>query len=276
MDTDPHQMDAHNQEETIPDHLFRELHIEFLIHELKDPLAVTEAGIRSLLDKSDKFGPLSLRQEQVLRRVLRGTLKSRSMVNMLLEIGRSEAGQFVLLPFLAGKTIYASLLDALETMHSDLFAEVSEQPTEPQALAMLAQAGIVVHKAPEADDITLIQDQTKFSQIVGNLCKNALRFRRARMEVRTYRDGEWLLVEISDDGPGIKPEHHAMIFRRYVQINAEGALARKGHGLGLAGALILARRMGGNLTVHSDAGKGATFRFTIPVRQAIETSTNGG
>lgn len=276
METNSNQMDNNRREETIPDYFFRELHIEFLIHELKDPLAVTEAGIRSLLEKQDKFGTLLPRQEQILRRVLRGALKSRSMVNMLLEIGRSEVDQFIVVSFLAKKAIYDSLLDMIEMMHSELFTQISEQHTEKQLLTVLNKAGIVVYMAPEVENLELIQDQTKFSQIVGNLLKNALRFRRERVDIRMYREGERLLVDISDDGPGIKPENHALIFRRYTQVDAEEALARKGHGLGLAGALILARRMGGNITVQSDAGQGATFRFTVPVQIAIETPSNGG
>jgi two-component system, OmpR family, sensor kinase len=276
MDTDRHPTDANPREETIPEHFFRELHLEFLIHELKDPLAVAEAGLRSLLEKPDKFGPVSPRQEQILRRVLRSMLKSRSMVNTLLEVGRSEAEQFLAAPFFAGKAIYASLLDVLEMMHSELFTQVSEQQTAQQALAVLHEAGIVVHRVPEVDDIELIQDPTQFSQIVGNLLKNALRFRRERVDIRMDQNGDRLLVDISDDGPGIKPENHALIFRRYAQIDAEGALARKGHGLGLAGALILAQRMGGHLTVQSEAGQGATFRLTLPIKIAIDTSTQGG
>jgi len=267
MDTDRH---------PIPDHFFRELHIEFLIHELKDPLAVAEAGVRSLLEKQGKFGSLTPRQERILQRVLRSTLKSRSMVNTLLEIGRSESEQFAVIPFSTGKAIYESLLEVLEITQSELFVQVSEQETGKQALALLSQAGIVIHRVPDANDIELFQDHTKFKQIVGNLLKNALRFRRERVDVRIDRDGDRLLVDISDDGPGIKPENHALIFQRYAQLDAESALARKGHGLGLAGALILARRMGGNLTVQSEAGQGATFRFTLPLKTAIETASNGG
>jgi two-component system OmpR family sensor kinase len=264
METTQHHTDDRSQAGQVPEHFFRELDIEFLVHELKDPIAVIEAGVRSLLDRQDKFGPLSPRQERVLQRVLRGALRGRGMLNHLLEIGRSEAGQVVAVPFAAGQTIYASLLDALETTDSELFARLSEQPTEPQTLALLAQSGIGIHSDPEVYGLEVIQDETKFRQIVGNLIKNALRFRRQRLDITLHRNGDWLIVDISDDGPGIKPENQALIFRRYAQADAAGALARKGHGLGLAGALVLARRLGGDLTVHSEAGKGATFRLTVP------------
>jgi two-component system, OmpR family, sensor kinase len=73
----------------------------------------------------------------------------------------------------------------------------------------------------------------------------------------------WL--EVSDDGPGIGAEHHEMVFRRYTQLKADDALSRTGHGLGLAGALILARSMGGTIEIISQKGKGATFRLTLPL-----------
>jgi signal transduction histidine kinase len=56
-----------------------------------------------------------------------------------------------------------------------------------------------------------------------------------------------------------------MVFRRYTQIKASDALSRTGHGLGLAGALILAQTMGGAIEIISQKGKGATFRLTLPL-----------
>jgi two-component system, OmpR family, sensor kinase len=47
---------------------FREIEIEFLVHELKDPIAIIETGLRTLLERQDKFGALSARQESTLKR----------------------------------------------------------------------------------------------------------------------------------------------------------------------------------------------------------------
>ena len=77
-----------------PERFFREIEIEFLIHELKDPLAIIETGLRSLLERQDKIGPLTPRQEKTLQRTLRSSQKARQMLNGLLEIGRSEEGCF--------------------------------------------------------------------------------------------------------------------------------------------------------------------------------------
>ena len=65
---------------------------EFLVHDLKVPLAVIETGLLSLLEREDKYGPLTEKQAKVLERVLRNTIVTRTLVNDALELGRSSAG----------------------------------------------------------------------------------------------------------------------------------------------------------------------------------------
>jgi two-component system OmpR family sensor kinase len=65
---------------------FREIEIEFLIHELKDPISVIETGVRMLLERKETHGPLSMRQEKTLKRVLRNAQKARNMMYGLLEL----------------------------------------------------------------------------------------------------------------------------------------------------------------------------------------------
>ncbi|MBT8332423.1 MAG: hypothetical protein KJP06_08860, partial [Deltaproteobacteria bacterium] len=66
---------------------FKEIEIEFLVHELKDPIAIIETGLRTLLERQDKFGPLSKRQENTLKRTLRNSKKARELLHSMLEIG---------------------------------------------------------------------------------------------------------------------------------------------------------------------------------------------
>ena len=74
-----------------------------------------------------------------------------------------------------------------------------------------------------------------------------------------------LCVEVSDDGPGVDAGDRETIFMRYTQLNACVLLSRTGHGLGLAGARILARRLGGDITVNSAGGAGTVFSLTLPL-----------
>ena len=246
---------------------FREVEIEFLIHELKDPVAIIETGLRTLLEKKEKFGSLTPRQEKILKRSLRNSHKARGMLNSLLEIGRSEAGCIFCCRFQPINVTYSVLLEVLDS----LFEDISDRPQKfsnddaNAAIDFLHHKGIDFHISPNISNVEVKQDETKYQQIVGNLFKNALHFRKERVAVKLDLDNDYFLVDVSDDGPGINPAHHSIIFERYRQVNECSITPRSGHGLGLAGALIMARCLGGDIHLQSDKGKGATFRLRLPV-----------
>jgi signal transduction histidine kinase len=259
-----------------PQNFFRELEIEFLLHELKDPISIIETGMRTLLEKQEKYGPLSSRQEKTLKRTLRNTKKVREMLNGLLEIGRSGAGYVECSRFQVVETVYGVLLDTLETGTGALpdpterHVGVSEghprfRGVEKEAQQFLAEYRIFLDLPPQVMDIELVQDETKVRQIFGNLLKNALYHRKERIDITMKREADYLVIDVTDDGPGIEPKHHQTVFQRYTQLKASSSVSRKGHGLGLAGALILARCLGGDIELKSTKGQGATFRLILPV-----------
>ena len=190
-----------------PDQFFRELEIQFLIHELKDPIAIIETGLRTLLERREKFGPLSSKQENTLKRTLRNTKKTRSMLNNLLEIGRSQSGCFVCSYFEPAKSLFQTMKDALEITTGPLADEIGKYQTEKDANELLSQNGILLDTSPQAADIEMFQDEIKFCQIVGNLLKNALHHCRKRVEIKMAVEDQNLVLRISDDGPGVDPEH---------------------------------------------------------------------
>jgi two-component system OmpR family sensor kinase len=264
METQNNYYEEKDGDLTSPGNFFRELEIEFLIHELKDPISIIETGMRSLLEKREKYGSLSPRQEKTLKRALRNTTKVREMLNGLLEIGRSEAGHFVSCHFRPAETLYAVLMDISEIMAGYISEHTISQREEKEVRKSLSDYGIFLDIAPQVVDIEIVQDETKFRQIFGNLIKNAFYHRKGRIDVKMDREGDYLCIEVTDDGPGVEPEHHQAIFQRYTQIE-ESSSPRKGHGLGLAGALILAKGLGGDIELDSTKGKGATFRLILPI-----------
>ena len=120
--------------------------------------------------------------------------------------------------------------------------------------------------SPGLAGVEMVQDEVKFGQIVGNLIKNALHHRRKQVEIKLAVENANLLLTVSDDGPGVDTEHQELIFRRYAQVNECSIVPRKGHGLGLAGALILARCLGGDIKIDSQKGRGALFRLTLSLK----------
>lgn len=244
---------------------FRDIGIEFLIHELKDPIAVIETGIRSMLERQAKFGPLTPRQERILTRTLRNSRKARDMLHGLLEIGRSESGCFICCRFQPAQSIYEALLNALETGAAGLFEQCRPGRGQQEVFRYLADNGIIFEAIAPAAEIQVLQDEVKFRQIVGNLIKNALQHRKNRMDIHLRSDDNRLYVEVADDGPGVGRADHEHVFRRYAQANECTLTPRKGHGLGLAGARIMARCLGGDIDLISRKGKGATFRLNLPL-----------
>jgi two-component system OmpR family sensor kinase len=255
------------------DDFFRALDTQLLVHELKGPLILIEAATRTLIEQTARLGPLTKRQERTLKRILRGALRGRRLVNQLLEIGRAESAQFSLVSFDAAEAVLKVLIESIESSDAELAARLSDASGGGAHLALLAQVGITLKIAAGIDQVRVFQDPVKFDLIVSNLIQNALHFRRQSLEIVVDREGGDLIIAVQDDGPGIPPEHHAAVFERYKQLPIHDGFERKGHGLGLAGALILARRLGGDISLDSAPGQGATFRFRIPCDQAPTKSS---
>ena len=254
-------MSDSKKQKVVSESFFREIQIEFLIHELKGPVSIIETGLRTLLEKREKFGPLSSKQEKTLQRALKNAKKTRGMLYDLLEIGRSEAGCFLCCRFQPGIAVREVLVEELETLTNEaIYSENKDD--ENQALE---NYGVFLNIDTQTANAEMNQDETKFRQIFGNLIKNALRHRKTRIDIDANLENNRLVVDVSDDGPGVDPEDHELIFKRYVQAKQTAALDRNGHGLGLAGALIMARSLGGNIQLKSETGKGATFRFILPM-----------
>ena len=244
-----------------PEQFFREIEIQFLILELKDPIAIVETGLRTLLEKQEKFGPLSSKQQNTLKRTLRNTIKARSMLNDLLEIGRSESGCFICSHFQPARSVYQALKDSLEIMTGPLSEELGKYQAEKDAVELLSQNGISLEFSARVHNTEIFQDEIKFRQIAGNLFKNALHHRRERVNIMMDVEDENLIMAVSDDG---RPVHSGG------QVKECTIVPRKGHGLGLAGALILARCLGGDIRIDSRTGQGATFCLTLPVKMEGE------
>jgi len=244
---------------------FRDINVEFLIHELKDPISVIETAVRMLLEKQDKFGPLTDRQEKALNRALRNSKKARGLLADLLEVGRSDAGCFQSCRFNPASIVDEVLMEALEAFDASPRETVQAVGQGPDRDVVLGKLGIHLTCSDVVRGAQLCQDEAKFRQIVGNLIKNALQHRHRRLDIGMDVLEDRLIVEVVDDGPGVEKENRELIFERYTRLKACALLSRTGHGLGLAGARILARHLGGDITVKGDRGAGAAFCLTLPL-----------
>jgi signal transduction histidine kinase len=108
-------------------------------------------------------------------------------------------------------------------------------------------------------------DEGKIRQILRNLLNNALKYRKKLIEIKIESNGKSLFLSVRDDGDGIPAEYHQRIFECYFQMDTEQNHCVRGHGLGLAGVMVLVEDMGGRLSLESDMGKGAKFLVEVPL-----------
>jgi two-component system, OmpR family, sensor kinase len=237
---------------------------EFLIHDLKVPLAVIEAGILSLLTKQDKYGPLTERQAKVLERALRNTIITRTLVNDTLEIGRSSQGMISKTRFSLCALVLGTLVEILDLNDHEVADQVKQSATLAEFKNNIAPRGIYLELDDDLWSKELLLDESKAKQILRNLLTNALKYRKSRVDLKISVSGHHLQIAVCDDGEGIPADYHQRIFECYFQMDARNSTCVRGHGLGLAGVQVLIEDMGGQLTLDSDVGKGATFLVKIP------------
>lgn len=242
---------------------FRQVSIEFLVHELKAPVSVIEASASLMLGKKGKSG-LDTGQSRTLQRILRNARKTRTILAELLEVGRAQTACFDCRPFSPVPVLHETLNESIEAVIPDLLETSKLSSGHGDQSADLAKGGIRLDASEEATGIAIEQDETKFRQIVGNLIKNGLQYKRRHLLIRAVCRHDTFSVSVRDDGPGIAREHHEAIFQRYRQVAPCAGIARTGHGLGLAVSRILARSMGGEIRIESDLGQGALFQFDLP------------
>lgn len=111
-------------------------------------------------------------------------------------------------------------------------------------------------------------DGVRIKQILFNLLSNAIKFTaagRVALDVRTQ--GDRFVFEVTDSGVGFAPSAKDAVFGRFQQ--ADGSITRRygGSGLGLAISRDLAELMGGELDADAELGRGAVFRFTLPLKR---------
>ena len=246
--------------------MYREkIKIDLLIHDLKVPLAVVETGVTSLLQRREKYGPLTEKQEKALMRALRNTKVIQSLVNDILELGRSREGIVSLTRLKFSDLIEQFLVEIFDLFDRNISERIKICSGLPQLKETLKEKELMlfIEEALWCQEVCL--DQAKIRQIFRNLLNNALKHRKSRVELEIYKKDVHLVFSVKDDGVGIPSIYHKKIFESYFQKDITDFYTVRGHGLGLAGVMILVEDMGGELFLESDEGKGAKFLVKLPL-----------
>jgi two-component system OmpR family sensor kinase len=238
---------------------------EILIHDLKVPISVIDAGAKSLLNRQDSYGPLTEKQIKVLKRIIRNTLTTQRLVNDVLELGRSREGVMITSDFSVSSLVIGVLVEIFDLSDPPV-ADIIRKVESYAGLEQVLNAKGVRLGFDRTMWKTIVHlDAAKVKQILRNLVTNAFKHRAGLVEIFGCIEKKQMVLKVRDDGRGVPLANHQRIFETYFTTGGSIETAIESHGLGLAGVMVLLKDMGGGLTLNSDDGKGAEFIVTIPL-----------
>jgi len=215
-------------------------------HELRTPLSAI-MGYQELL-ADGITGPINEQQAQQLGRIKASARHLLSLIDEILTFTRIDAGREEITLELVS---LASLLDPA--------AEI----VEPLARARNLHIEVMLPSNP----VFVETDPVKVRQMIVNLLSNAVKFTdTGRIILTGDQKGDQLVISVQDTGIGISPEHFDRIFEPFWQVEQKATRRAGGTGLGLTVTKRLALLLGGDVSVTSTPGEGATFTICLPIR----------
>ena len=169
------------------------------------------------------------------------------LIDDVLDLAKIEAGKFTW------------------NMASVSMAEVIERATSATSSLFEAKKLTLVREL-EPDLPSITGDQDRLIQVVINLISNAVKFTDSgTIKCALRRDGDDLVVSVTDSGIGIAPADQPKVFEKFKQVGDTLTDKPKGTGLGLPICKEIVEYHGGRVWVESHLGKGSTFSFTLPI-----------
>ena len=241
-------------------------------HDLQTPLTSIRGFSQAIVDHAINNVAGLRRAGQIIHQEA-GTMEG--ILADLLDLTRLEAGQFEM------AKIPVDLAYVLRGCVAK-FAERAQRAAIDLTLSL-----------PETLPMVL-GDSERMAQVFGNLVDNALKFtpadgqivvdgyvlggaadrKRPRLDilsdagdVSVLRNGQWVVITVSDTGIGIPKEEMGRIFERFYQAD-KSRTGKEGTGLGLSIAREIVQAHGGQITVSSQPGKGSQFHVALPVPAA--------
>ena len=215
--------------------------ISTVSHELKTPLTSVRLAIHILL--SEKIGPLSDKQSEVLEAAREDSDRLYRVIEDLLDISRIESGR-------AGIR--------LQPMNpEDLVLQVTDK-----VRAAFVDHGINLNLEVPGDVPPVLADPGRIPLVFDNLLSNALKYTPIGGEVRVTARREDGLVRfaVEDTGIGIEPQYLTRVFEKFFRVPGQEHIDS---GLGLTIAKEIVEAHGGTIEAASQVGKGAKFSFTL-------------
>jgi two-component system sensor histidine kinase/response regulator len=219
--------------------------MKMIVHDLKTPLTSVLATLEMLADGD--FGDVSTPQKVAIGDVESKSEDLLALIDDILEVARIEEANITLTlaPMAPGALL-------AELVHEWNHRFQQEQTT------------VFVSVADDAPIFT--GDKGLIKRVFSNLIQNAVTHssRAVHLDLSARRAGHGVLFTVSDNGPGIPPEYHEVIFRKFGQVEMPRTPRTRSSGLGLTFCKLVVERHRGRIWVNSAEGKGSSFYIELP------------
>jgi signal transduction histidine kinase len=224
-------------------------------YELRTPLNAV-IGFAEILS-NEYFGTLTPRQTDYSRGILDSSHRLMSLINDILDLATIEAG-------------YMTLEPARVDVHEILGAVIglTRERARNQDLSLTLRC--------PADIGTIEADERRLKQALFNLVSNAIKFTppAGSIVLEARRDGDDLILAVSDTGIGIPEADHERVFEKFERGSPQARQSGAGLGLSLVKSLI--ELHGGTVAIESVPGQGTTILCRLPVGGTLEAEASAG
>ena len=219
--------------------------MKMIVHDLKTPLTSVLATLEMLSDGD--FGQVSTSQKVAIGEVESKSEDLLALIDDILEVARIEEANITLAlsPMAPGALL-------AELVHEWGHRFQQEQTTVSVSVA---------------DDAPIFTgDKGLIKRVFSNLIQNAVTHssKAVHLEFSARRAGHGVLFTVTDNGPGIPPEYHEIIFRKFGQVEVPRTPRTRSSGLGLTFCKLVVERHHGRIWVKSAEGKGSSFYIELP------------
>ena len=217
-------------------------------HDIRTPLTTISGNASNLLLHYEQLDSETLKQ--IFSDIYDDCEWLINLVENLLSISRIENGQM---------DLHLSL-DIVNDIIEEALKHIDKKSSEHT---------IVVRQSSEI--LTARMDTRLITQVLINLVNNAVNNTQAGslITIESGREGDFVYVSVSDNGPGIPDEKKAHVFEMFYSTQSKISDGRRGVGLGLALCKSIVEAHGGSILLTDNQGTGCCFRFLLPVGEVI-------
>ena len=208
-------------------------------HEFRTPLAIIQSAVEKMMTKGEGYA-----SKNSIYTLSRGTKRLQRLINQLMEFRKINTGNMKL------NVEKGEIIGFVRAIYNDLYT-------------VAKQKDVTMNFTPWTSNHEMLFDQEKVETIVYNLLSNAVKYTpdKGIISVKLYLENNIVFFSVEDNGPGIKPERKADLFKPFMH----GYASKGGMGIGLYTAHQMAEIHKGSLTYErsKDLG-GSRFCLALP------------